>query len=145
MSVTFIEYSAFYGSLEIIKNIRSKGVDFPKKIWSRAINSENAELIQYLENNNFKEILYMSIYCHHNNISKYIFNNYINEEDLKDRNEKSCFLNFYRSCFECHNYCFFPKDTKYKNILFYLYNFNYPWLVKLLIQDSKIDVNAKSI
>lgn len=151
-NITFIEYAAYYGSIGIIKNIRLKGVDFPKGIWGKAICSGNAELFQYLQENNvppkennFEEVLQMSLFCHHNDISKYIIENLINEEDFKNRNENNYYSNFYRCSFACHNYCFFPEDTKYKNILFYLSYFNYVWLVKLLIKESKIDVNAKSI
>ena len=151
-NITLIEYAAFFGSIGIIKNLRSKGADLPQRIWEFAIHSENAELIQYLEDNKvrlsedyFEEILFESIKCHHNSISNYIIFNLITEKHLKYNNENVYVRNLYRCSFEYHNYCFFPKNIKYKFMLFYLCEFDYYSLVKLFLLQKNIDINATII
>lgn len=88
--ISLFEYASFYGSNEVIKFIKINGeVELTPSMWEYAIHSNNAELITYLEdnvsppNNNYERILKESIKCHHNDISKYIIDNLIEEEDLQ--------------------------------------------------------------
>lgn len=50
--VTLIEYASFFGSLDIIKYIKTnKNIELPQNMWYYAINSGNAELIRYIKDN----------------------------------------------------------------------------------------------
>ena len=42
-----------------------------------------------------------------------------------------------------HNYCFFPTNMKYKNMFFYLCEYDYYALVELYLSEGVIDVNDK--
>ena len=147
--ISLLEYASFYGSNDIIKYMEKKGVELTSSMWIYGIHSCNAELIKYLEDNHvsppenkYEEILNESIKCHHNEISNYIIDNLIKEEDLQNSIENKYFDNLYRYAVESHNYCFFPANMKYKNMLFYLCEFDYYTLVKLYLTEGTIDINA---
>ena len=147
--ISLIEYASFYGSNDIIKYIEKKGVELTSSMWIYGIHSCNAELIRYLEDNHvsppenkYERILEESIKCHHNEISNYIIDNLMNEEDLQNDIENNYYNNLYRYAVESHNYCFFPTNMKYKNLLFYLCTFDYYTLVKLYLSELTIDINS---
>ena len=147
--IKLIEYASFYGSNDIIKYIEKKGVELTSSMWIYAIHSCNAELIRYLEDNHvsppdndYERILEESIKCHHNDISNYLIDNIMNEEYLQNNIENEYYHNLYRYATESYNYCFFPTNMKYKNMFFYLCEFDYYTLVKLYLIDGTIDINA---
>lgn len=147
-----IEYAAFHGSNDIIKYMQMKGVELTSDIWIHAIHSQNAELIQILEDNRIpppfehvEGILCESIKCHHKEISNYILEYLIKKENLQNNIDKKYDVNLYRHAFEFDNYSFFPENIKYKNMFFYLCEFDYYSLVKLYLEEENIDINAKSI
>ena len=147
--IKLIEYASFYGSNDIIKYIEKKGVELTSSMWIYGIHSCNAELIRYLEDNHvsppyndYKRILEESIKCHHNDISNYLIDNIMNEEYLQNNIENEYYHNLYRYATESYNYCFFPTNMKYKNMFFYLCEFDYYTLVKLYLIDGTIDINA---
>ncbi|KAK8840923.1 hypothetical protein M9Y10_027755 [Tritrichomonas musculus] len=148
--ITLIEYASFYGSIDIIKYMQIKGVKLISSMWTYAIHSRNAELIRYLEDNHvprpensYNPILKESIKCHHNDITNYIIDYLMKEEDLQNGIENKYYYNLYRYAAECHNYCFFPTNMKYKNMFFYLCEFDYYTLVELYLSSGKIDINDK--
>ena len=148
--IDLIEYASFYGSLDIIKYMQMKGVKLTSEMWKYSIHSRNAELIRYLEenhvsppDNNYEEILKESIKCHHNDISNYIIENLIKEEDLQNNIEDNYYHNLYQYAAKFHNYCFFPTNMKYENMFFYLCEFDYYTLVNLYLSEGTIDINAK--
>ena len=147
--ISLIEYASFYGSIDIIKYMQMKGVELTSSMWIYAIHSRNAELIKYLEDNHvsppendYEKILQESIRCHHNDVSSYIIDNLIKEEDLQNSIENTYYGNFYRYAVESYNYCFFPTDMKYKNMFLYLCEYEYYTLVKLYLTEGNIDINA---
>ena len=145
-----IEYASFYGSIDIIRYMRFNGnVELTSNMWNYAVHSCNAELIRYLEDNhvspimnNYERILEESIKCHHNEVSKYIIDYLIKEEDLQDDIENNYIDNFYMYAVEFHNYCFFPTNMHYKCMFLCLCEFDYYTLVKLYLSEGNIDVNA---
>ena len=48
-NIKLIEYTSFYGSIQIFKYLVTNGAEFTKSLWKLAIHSNNAELIQILE------------------------------------------------------------------------------------------------
>ena len=150
--ISLFEYASFYGSNEVIKFIKINGeVELTPSMWKYAIHSNNAELIKYLEdnvsppNNNYERILKESIKCHHNDISKYIIDNLIEEEDLQYNIKNNFNENLYQYAFEYYNFCFFPENIKDKNMFLYLCQYDYYPLVKLYLQEEKIDINGINI
>ena len=150
-SIKLIEYASFYGSIDIIRYMRINGqVELPSSMWIYAIHSRNAELIKYLEDNHvsppandYEIILEESIKCHHNDVSKYIIDYLMKEEVFQNDTEKKYYNNVYRYAVEHHNYCYFPTNIKYKNMFFYLCEFDYYNLVKHYLMEETIDINAK--
>ena len=99
--VALIEYAAFFESKEIINYMKKNEVELTPSIWLYAVHSKNAELIKNLEDNhvlppnfNYESVLIESIKCHHKDVTMYIINNLIDEEELKDNieNEMIIFL-----------------------------------------------------
>ena len=150
--IKIIEYAAFFGSNEIIKYIRNEGIEIPSSIWFYAIHSGDAELIKYLEDeqippprNDYENILRESIKSHHNDVSTYIINYLIKEEDLQNDIINKFYNNLYRFSFEYRNYFFFPEDMRNKFIFYYLCEFDYFTLVNLYLTNFSIDINATVI
>lgn len=86
--------------------------------------------------------MFRRIKCHHNDIAKYIQNMYLlNKSDFSNFKE-----NKYSYFFHSHNYEFFPTDFKNKFIHFYLCQYNYINIVKILLSHSmRIDLNESNI
>ena len=97
---TLIEYSAFFGSLNIFKYLKTQEVPIPKETFIYGIHGNNAEMIHFIENlklelntESYLEMMKESIKCHHSLLCKYLQNNYltistINEQSEKEEEEK---------------------------------------------------------
>lgn len=149
--LSLFEYAIFFGSIKIIKYMKIKGIELKSYMWYYAIHSQNSELIEFLENNHvslpirfhsdkYNEILIESIRCHHNDFTYYLIENLIKKEDIN----YDC---IYKCCIECCNYYFFPENKNFKNLFFYLCEYDYYILVNILLHDKEfnIDINAKDI
>ena len=75
---TLIEYSAFYGSIQIFNYLRFSKAHMPPSIWNYAIHGDNPEIIHILEgnfieipNDSFKLLIDESIKCHNNKFANY--------------------------------------------------------------------------
>lgn len=135
-----------YMSTETICHLIVKSISY-------AIHGNNPDIIHILEENHvkpsdksFKKCLKESIKCHHNEISRYIKNNLMNERiEINERNFKN---NSILYGFHYHNYEFI-KDSKkledLKFILFYACLYDHFPIVELLIKTKKIDVNQAII
>ena len=148
--IKLIEYASFYGSNDIIKYMQMNGVKLTQDMWACAIHSGNAELINLLEENHVllidkEEILRESIKCHHNEISNYIIDNLIKEEDLQNNIENKYDDNLYQYAVNYFNFNFFPTNIEYKNMFIYLCKFDYNLLVKLILEEGNayIDINTQ--
>ena len=150
--IKIIENASFFGSMEIINFLISEKVNLLPSMWKYSIHSENSELIHYLEDNQIlptdnkhKITLNESIKCHHNDISRYIINYLIKEEDLESDKENDVFHNLYKYSFQYDNYIFFPDNIKYKFMFHYLCEFDYYILVNLYLTNEDIDINTTII
>ena len=102
--IQLIEYAAFHGSFQIFNYLKLNGVEMSPSLWLYAIHGQNSEIITLLNDNkinpideSYRECLKESIKCHHNDISEYFLNNYIEEttsinDGLKYYNYK--YINF---------------------------------------------------
>lgn len=100
---TLIEYSAFYGSIRILKYLKLKGVELTQSLINYAIHSRNAEMIQFLEEEikfDYNELLKEAIKCHHTEIAEYaLINNTIDDTTLIPY------------CLNYDNFAFLPIDS----------------------------------
>ena len=140
---SLIEYSAFFGSIQIFRYLYLNKIQLTPSLWIYAIHSQNPELIHLLEENDvqpddisYEKCFQESIKCHHIELTNYIQNNL-----LVDKNKIN--ENLVGYTFHYHNYAFFPNDFNHDFIFFYLCEFGYFTLVEFLLQTKKININAK--
>ena len=112
LHTTLIEYSAFFGSIQIFRFLLMNKVQLKPSLWLYSIHSNNAELIHLLEsyeilpmNGMYNGCLIESIKCHHNAIAEYIDNNLL----TKTGKQNSYILS---NIMKYHNYSYFPYDRK---------------------------------
>ncbi|KAK8839584.1 hypothetical protein M9Y10_031943 [Tritrichomonas musculus] len=141
---SLIEYAAFFGSIQIFQFLRINEVPLSESLWLYAIHSNNAEMIHILErdkvkppNGSYGRCFVEAVKCHHNEIARYIKDNYI-QENLKDEKYNSC-------SFRYHNFEFIPINFKEDDAFFYLTFYNYQKLVDIYLNSRKDDIEAQII
>lgn len=141
--LSLIQYSAFFGSLQIFKYLHLNQIDIlDSSIWIYAIHGDNSELISYLEENEveldektLKKIILEAIKCHHNDMVNYIQKNF-----LEIKNDD---LEFNSKIIKYFNYTFISNNLSIVNLFPYFCKYNHVIPVKILLNDSKIDINQK--
>ncbi|KAK8835989.1 hypothetical protein M9Y10_040186 [Tritrichomonas musculus] len=162
---SLIEYSAFFGSINIFKYLIGKEKEISGSIWIYAIHGHNFEIIKLLEANNIKpkkdnyrNCLIESIKCHHIEMSYYLHKKYNckqseNEniddyDDYDDEEEDFNKMDLISVSLKSRNYCFCGKQiiTKIESI-YYLCKYNYSLLVENydIKKDDYIYINAATI
>ena len=143
---TLIEYSAFFGSVQIFKYLLLNKANYSKSIWTYAVHSNNPELIHYMmdekicyHDNIFEDCIYESIKCHHNDIALYLIDNKINENDqIIKKNIISCSYRYY-------NYVFLKTYNNKKSTLVNACKNNHSKIVKDLLSYNIIELNSNQI
>lgn len=120
-------------------------------IWLYAIHGRNPELIHLLEEKKIytscfkitKDLTISDYYieaikCHHNELADYIQNNLIQYEQINEDDVRFNSLKHY-------NYSFFPEDLNNDTSFFYLCQFGYPQLVRIILKTGNININARII
>lgn len=148
--ISLIEYAAFHGSIQIFKYLKINRVKINSKLFICAIHGNNPEIIHILEENNvessddmnqiyFNEIYFTeSMKCHHNNMANYILEQYLN-------NKPSNYV--INQSIKYYNFAFISTldHSKSKDSFFYFCKYGYNLMVKYLILNKEIDVNAITI
>ena len=126
-NTTLIEYSAFFGSIQIFQYLRMNDVELKPSLWLYAIHSQNAELIHLLESfkvgapsYQYDKCFREAIKCHHNEIANYIENNF----DIKRSDGTISNILCY------HNYSHFPSNLETGEEFFYLCKYKYSFLIE---------------
>ena len=116
---SLIEYSSFYGAIQILKYLTLNKVEMKSSLWFFAIHGKNPEFIHFLEENNivpydktYKECYEESVKCYNNDIANY----FIDSKLLNNKYDEICFKN--------RNYILFPDDIQQPIVLFYLCSYN---------------------
>lgn len=92
---SLIEYSSFFGSIQIFKYLLLNNIEINSNLFTFGFCGRNPEIIHLIENSNkfqynhFLAQLKMSIKCHHNEITEYILNNHIKENEAFLKMEKN--------------------------------------------------------
>ena len=172
---TLIEYSAFFGSIQIFKYLYKNNVKLTPSLWIYAVHGENEEIIHILEENNVGCKKIISIQGKDNE-----------EEDEEEEEEEEESFNeyddndisydgFLKEAIKCHHnymvnfiennymkgkeweknidsYCFqyfnfqcFPKEIINDKSFFYACKYDYYTFVQLLLNTKKININSKII
>lgn len=153
---TLIEYAAFFSSMKIFNYLQMNGVELAPSLWLYAINGNNSEVIQILEENHINpkddtyiECLKESIKCHHNSIAQYLEENY--QDKMEVMNKKNFTNNQISFGFHYYNYDFIQNSPKCKYsqglnyLLFYACKYDHLPIVKFLVNEKEVDVNQTII
>ena len=129
---TLIEYATFCGSVQIFQYLKINNVKLTPSLWIYAIHSNNAEMINFLEESNvnppddsYEKCLEESIKCHHNEIASYFLEQKLENIDISK---------IYGYCFKYYNYLFLPSNFDYNLVSFYICQYHYDNLVKILVE-----------
>ena len=139
---TFIEYAAFYGSIQIFQYLKLNGAELTPSLWLYAIHGGNAEIIHLLEENHilpedqsFHECLKYSIKNYQKDITNYLKNNVIEE---KFENENQLNIQFY-------NFSGLSEltieDNQMDELFFNFCKYDYITIVDFILKNSRIDIN----
>ena len=144
---SLIEYAAFFGSIQIFKYLNLNQAQLTPELWIYAIHGRNPEIIQFLEdnqvkppNNSYFECFIESIKCHHNEITIYIVDNLLdqNQHDSLFWNDNELML-IYALWFL--DYEKIPENINDHFLFCYLCKFNQYKIVKLLVESKNIGFN----
>ena len=144
---SLIEYSAFFGSIQIFKYLLLNNIEINSNLFTFGFCGRNPDIIHLIENskkfqyNHFLAQLKMSIKCHHNEITEYILNNHIKENEVFLKMEKNYENNIFFFSFHYNNYDHFPSNFDHKFIFEYSCTFGYFKLVEFLLNKHEFDVN----
>ena len=149
-SKTLIEYSAFFGSQQILVYLVRRGVKMTSSIWPYIIHGKNSELIHYLEENkvytlekSYQYLIVESIKCHHNEIADYLLMNVSHKEHIYKKYLLKKRLKYY-------NYNL--KKLKIQNIIhlslksdlfYFLCKYDYYLVVQFLLTIPELNVNQQ--
>ena len=160
-NTTLIEYSAFFGSIQIFQYLMMNEVELTSSLWLYAIHSKNAELIHILEtknvcppkfenkseeelkeaNNEYLICLIKSIKCHHNDFADYIQNTFLFQEEKDPKRNEMVICN----CIKYHNYNYFETETIKKHGFFYLCLYEYNELINILLKEKEEKIKLRII
>lgn len=150
---TLIEYTAYFGSINIFKYLINNKVRMSQSLWLYAIYGQNIEILKIMKNSNvmpfetdIKKLYTKSIKSHHVEVAKFICDNFYSDKNEEDFNDFQKFDRFEYS-FKYHNYSCFPETLNKLNYFYYLCQYNYIRIVELLLDsdDFNIDINSRVI
>lgn len=140
---TIIEYSSFYGSIQIFTYLHQNHIELTPSLWLYSIHGNSSEVVNFLElNSPLEENLYAdafieSMKCHHSDMKNYIENLYINEH-LSER-MKGC--DWTIKIMNTYNYESFPSTIDdYFDVRFFISCHNFP-LFQMTMKNAKVDFN----
>ncbi|KAK8838914.1 hypothetical protein M9Y10_032373 [Tritrichomonas musculus] len=135
--VTLIEYSFFYGSIQIVNFLKLNEIKLEQSMLPYAIHGHNLDLIHFFDAKNEEQFnvnfFYEAIKCHHNDIAGYFKNNFMNNEPRNQMDESIKYYNFE----------FIYEDEFYSSTYFLFFQYDYCYLIeKLLENDIQGKINA---
>ena len=146
-NVTIMEYSTFFGSIQIFRFLFQNQVELTPSLWLYAIHGNNPEIIHFLDENriypkdeSYQECLEESIKCHHNDFAFYFKNNFINDDDHLNFNKNELEYGFHYNNFE-----FIPIELKEPFCFFYAIEYDYYELVKYYKNIKGLNINESII
>ena len=142
---TLIEYAAFFGSIQIFKYLYFNEASINNLIWKYVIHGKNSDLVHFIEekeiepfDKNYLICLLDSVKCHHNDMANYFLNNYFESQTEK--------LNdVFIKAMKYYNYSFFLSKFDDKVTFYFLCQYDYATIVKILMKTIKFNINEKTI
>ena len=146
---TFLEYSAFFGSIQIFQYCLSNNGHFTDFLCVYAIHGRDAQIISIIEEerkNEFRieKMFFESIKCHHNELANYIIENSMDDTKINSDIQSNFNDNLVAYAFRFYNYSFFPSSFENnKFIVFYLARYNYVKLFELFLKSKPSELNSE--
>ena len=145
--LSLIEYSAFFGSIQIFKYLFLNKVRCDRFLWQYAIHGNNFEIIHILEEMKFEffENFYFvylcyeeAVKCHHNEIANYFLENYLDESYSKKNSYSflAVFMNYY-------NFEFIELDDLKNISILNAVEFDYDYFAEYLLKNNNIVLNCE--
>lgn len=132
-----IEYSAFCGSIQIFKYLKSNGVEIDSLLWRYAIHGNNPEIIHIIEDKNMflmhdDIIRYIkhSIKSHHNDLANYFINNNETNEEF-----------IYKLGYQYYNFEFIKYENFNHIDFYYCCKYDYYHLASDIFNSIDININ----
>ncbi|KAK8837296.1 hypothetical protein M9Y10_036726 [Tritrichomonas musculus] len=139
---TLIEYSAFYGSIQIFNYLKYNKVDLNPSLWKYVIRSQNPVLFQILEAEKIEQEENRNFYieaikCHHNETAEYIYDNH--KELITDDYEV-----IIQKALRYYNFKYIDESDFDKNLFFDFIKFDYYEIVDFLIKNQIAEINPET-
>ena len=145
---TLIEYSAFFGSIQIYQYLWLNHVYLSPSLCLHSIHGRNPDLIHLFEedhvyppDDSYEICLKESIKCHHNEFASYIIDNLLDQKIEESNQENKFDVNIFSYCFHYYNYSYFPSNLDNKFFLYYLCKYDYLSLIEFLLSTEELDLN----
>ena len=147
---TLIEYSAFFGSIQIFNNLRFSGAELDSSLWIYAIHGGNPDIIHLLEEIEIQQPSYTynqcykeAIKCHNIPIMNYMRYDLLTKKRDKD-------IGLFSQCLPYYNFidfCSINNDFSYisiaeSDLFYYLCKYDYITIVDFILKNRKIDVTS---
>lgn len=133
---TLFEYAAFYGSNKIFNYLLLNKFEIEPSIWNFAVHGNSAFIIHSLEEqkielNDADYVLCMfeAIKSHNFNIIDYLINNFMEQWDD---------VLYYQPIIKSYNYELFPENLNDGIAFYYLCQYGYSNIVKLLVNETRL-------
>lgn len=140
-NITLIEYAAFFGSINIFNYLRQiQGYD-QLNLFTFAVLSRKSELIDILKKDDIsymKHYFINAIMFHYNDIANQLKERYFNDDQKLMKYVNSIAIKY-------HNYFFISNDFSDQYSLFDLCKHGHHNIVKILLRDNNININAIKI
>lgn len=145
--LSIIEYSTFFGAIRIFNYLLLNKIELTPSLWPFAIHSNNAEIIQILEERNIspKDDKYVfclneAIKCHHNSIANHILANHMDEDEISFQMKYIYDNHLANDIFGYYNFVLFDYiEFNSIYIFFYYCKFDYFDLVELYLNNKQFN------
>lgn len=135
LPLSFIEYAAFFGAIQIFKYLYKNGVELKSKIWKYAVHGNDPEIIHILEENHLfpdDESFIESIKCHHIHITNYMIENYSKKLSIS-------------KCLRYYNFMLIDDCDLNESFFYDFCKYNYAPFLEILLKNYQIDINQKTL
>ncbi|KAK8836221.1 hypothetical protein M9Y10_039853 [Tritrichomonas musculus] len=141
---TLIEYSAFFGSIQVFTYLFKNKVELTPSLWLYAVHGRNPEIFKILEDEKvvpedetYEKCLIEALQCHHNDVIHYIKSNFISKENQIHIDEL-----LETESIDCYNFSFFPDDNLFNKNNFYKFcEYDYYFFADQYLANHQIDIN----
>lgn len=135
---SIIEYSAFFGSVQIFQYLLYNDAELTPSLWLYATHGSSPEIIHLLEelqiepyDSTFTECAVEALKCYHYNVYDFIMNNLYQHEKE----------NLIPILFENYNFKYIKEDMINQSNYDIIFKFDYVDIAKFLLDNKFVDIN----